>query len=212
METSNAGSAPGVTASGKSDEEASSLDELLDQIDGAADEKDETSVGDILDAVGRRSFAPLLLFAGLVILAPIVGDIPGVPVMMGLIVFLTAGQMILKRPHIWLPEWLRNRAVSNGKVKKAIKWMRKPARFADRWSKHRYEWIVTQAGAYLIALLCLTISLITPILELIPFSANLAGIAITAFGLALIRTDGLIAIVAVLFSGTAIGLVLYQLI
>lgn len=33
------------------------------------------------NAVGRRSFGPTLLLAGLVTLAPIVGDIPGVPVL-----------------------------------------------------------------------------------------------------------------------------------
>lgn len=211
VQSTEARSAPRAAAREILGEEASSLTELLDQIDAAADLGDDTSIANILDAIGRRSFAPLLLFAGLVILAPLIGDLPGVPSMMGLIVFFTAGQMILQRPHIWLPKWLRNRAVSNGKVKKAVKWMRKPARFADRWSKRRYEWIVDRAGAYVIAVLCLAIALVTPILEVIPFSANLAGIAITAFGLAMIRTDGLIAVIAILFSASAIGLVGYQL-
>lgn len=39
---------------------------------------------DVLDIIGHRSFGPLLLFAGIVMLAPVVGDIPGVPVLMGL--------------------------------------------------------------------------------------------------------------------------------
>lgn len=48
------------------------LEELLDRIEDAAQEDDPVSVGGILDEVGRRSFGPLLLVAGITTLAPIV--------------------------------------------------------------------------------------------------------------------------------------------
>ena len=44
-----------------------------------------------------------------------------------------------------------------------------------------------------------------PVMEVVPFSANLAGIALTAFGLAVIAHDGLLALVA--FAATAAGVV-----
>lgn len=191
--------------------EATELTELLDQIDGAANEHQQTSVEDIIEAVGVRSFAPLLLFAGLVMLAPIIGDIPGVPVMMGLLVILVAGQLILRRDHIWLPRWLLKRSVSCSKVRKSVHWLRKPARFMDKWSRRRYVWVVRHAGAYVIAATCIVIAAATPIMEVIPFSANLAGTAITAFGLALIRQDGLIALIAVTCSVATTVVVAYQL-
>lgn len=48
--------------------------------------------------------------------------------------------------------------------------------------------------------------------ELIAFSANLTGIAIAAFALALFARDGLIAIVAAIFSIGAIALIVNQFI
>lgn len=204
---SDAADAPGANG----ERIASGLDELLDQIDAAAAEGRQTSVRDVVEAVGAQSFAPLLLFAGLVMLAPIVGDIPGVPVMMGLLVILVAVQVILRREYVWLPQWLLKRSVTNDKVRTSVRWLRRPARFMDRWSKERYAWLVTQAGAYVIAATCIIIAMATPVLEVIPFSASLAGTAITAFGLALLRRDGLIALLAVLFSLTTAGLLVSRL-
>jgi len=52
-----------------------------------------------------------LLVAGLVMLAPIIGDIPGVPVMMGVLVVLMAGQLLFRREHLCLPRCLLKRSV-----------------------------------------------------------------------------------------------------
>jgi hypothetical protein len=57
-----------------------------------------------MDAVGRRSFGPLLLLAGIVLAAPGVGDIPGVPTVMGLFILLVSGQMLFDRDHFWMPQ------------------------------------------------------------------------------------------------------------
>ncbi len=56
-----------------------SLNELLDRIE-------EVSVEQVMGAVGRRSFGPLLLVVGVVAAAPGVGDIPGVATLLGLFV------------------------------------------------------------------------------------------------------------------------------
>ena len=41
---------------------------------------------------------------------------------------------------------------------------------------------------------CVLTAAATPLMELVPFSANVAGIAVTSFGLALIAADGLMAL------------------
>ena len=78
---------------------AASLEEMLDQIEADSTETTSVTFDQILDAVGRRSFGPLLIVAGLVVLAPVVGDIPGMPtavaifvpmVVIGAIVFVSA--------------------------------------------------------------------------------------------------------------------------
>ena len=97
----------------------------------------EVSLGDVLSSIGRRSFGPVLLLTGLVTLAPIIGDVPSVPTMMGLIVLLTAAQLATHAEHFWLPRWLLNRSVSSEKMRKAVTAIRKPSRFIDRLLKPR---------------------------------------------------------------------------
>lgn len=190
----------------------SGLIQLLDQVESAARQGQETSIRNIVETIGPSSFAPLMLFAGLVILAPVVGDVPGVPVLMGTLVILVATQIIAQRDYVWLPNWLLSRSVSSDKVRKSVCWLRKPARFLDRYTRKRHAWLVAPAGVYVIAAVSIAIAAATPVMEVVPFSANFAGAAITAFGLALIRRDGLIALVALMLSLSAAGFLLYQLV
>jgi hypothetical protein len=187
------------------------LGDLLDQVEDTARSEDPVSVEMILRAVGRRSFGPLLLLVGLVTLAPIIGDIPGVPTLMGVLLLLTAGQLLMGRDHIWLPQWILSRSVSRETLCKAIRAIRKPSRFVDRWLKPRLEPLTQGVGFYFVAAVCVLIAALLPFMELIPFSANGAGIALTAFGLAVLARDGLLALLAlVVILGTS-GFVAYQL-
>ncbi len=70
---------------------------------------------------------------------------------------------------------------------------------------------VTGPGVYVIALTCVVIAAATPPMEFVPFTANGAGIALTAFGLALIAKDGLVALVAFVFTAATLAAVLYGL-
>lgn len=188
-------------------EQPTSLQELLDRMEEAAEEGDQVSIDDMLDLVGRRSFGPVLLLAGLITLAPLVGDIPGVPTIMGVIVFLIAIQLLLRRKHIWFPRWLLKRSVDSDKLKKALRWMRKPSRYIDRVIRPRLEWFAGGKANYSVAVFCLIIAIAMPVMEVIPFSANLAGAALTAFGLALVAHDGVLAIIAYGFTGAMIVVV-----
>lgn len=191
------------------------LEQLLDEIEAVSktprDAAALISLDDILDWLGPRSFAPLLLLAGLLMLAPVIGDIPGVPVMLGTVVILVASQFLLRREHVWLPRWLLDRSVRAENVQKTVDWLRRPARFVDRWAGPRQTWLVHHAGASVIAVACILVASVTPIMEVIPFSANLAGAAITALGLSLLAEDGLIAILAIALCAGAIVLVVMAL-
>lgn len=189
----------------------SSVTELLDRMDDAANAHERTSIGDTLDAIGPRSFGPVLLLAGLVMMAPVVGDIPGVPVLMGLMVVLVSAQFLGGRDHFWLPPWLLRRSVTNAKVRKGIRWMRPVARFLDRWSTPRFTAMTHGAGFVVIATACIIIATATPLMEVVPFSANVAGLAISAYGLALIAGDGLVALLAIAFSVGTFALIIRNL-
>ena len=51
----------------------------------------------------------------------------------------------------------------------------------------------------------------TPILEFVPFSANLAGASIVAFSVALLAKDGLLASLAIALFLATLGIVAMQL-
>ena len=192
-------------------EDVHSLGELLDRIEEATGQHDPTSFGDVLHMVGERSYGPLLLLAGLVMVAPVVGDIPGVPVMMGLLVILITVQFLARRRHFWLPGWMLRRSAKGEKVRKAVKWMRPVGRFLDRWSKRRLPALTHGAGVLVGGAACMVVASATPLMEVVPFSANVAGIAIAAYGLALIAADGLIALLAIAFSAGTFVLLVRQL-
>src|SRR5690606_15941015 len=74
-------------------EQPSSLVEVLDRLEEAAREQSDIALGAILEAVGRRSFGPLLLVAGLIALSPLSG-IPGMPTTVGVLVLIIAVQLL----------------------------------------------------------------------------------------------------------------------
>ena len=190
------------------DQDPSSLQQILDLLAHADYQDGRVSWREIMDVVGSRSFGPMLLIAGLIVLAPVIGDIPGVPTMIAMFLVLVMGQLLLGREHVWLPNFLLNRSVAEHKLHKAIGWMKKPAGFIDRLMKPRLVFLVEGTMSRIIALLCLGIALIMPSMELVPFSANLAGAALTAFGLALLARDGLLALIALGLLAPIIGVAL----
>ncbi|MFC3285080.1 exopolysaccharide biosynthesis protein [Litchfieldella rifensis] len=188
-----------------------SLVQLLECIEHAELGRDRVTLGEILDAVGRRSFGPLLLVAGLVTLAPVIGDIPGMPTLMACMVLLVAGQLLWRREHFWLPAWLLERSVSRTALDKGMNWLYSPARYVDRLLRPRLTRLVGDAGVLVIALCCVLIALAMPPMEVIPFSANGAGLALTLFGLALIASDGLMALVAFALTFTTFAVIAFNL-
>jgi hypothetical protein len=183
------------------------LRELLDVIERVADQRSEVSFRDVYDAVGHRSFGPLLLVPGLVVLMPVIGDIPGVPTVMGAVVVLIAVQLLARRKEFWLPRRLLDASLSARKVCKGVRWLRKPAGPVDKVMRPRLTHFIAAPWTYVIAAIALVIGAAQPFMELVPFSANGAGAALTAFGLALIARDGLVALVAMGFAALTGGIV-----
>jgi hypothetical protein len=188
------------------------LEAMLDLLLDVSTDIDDVAVGDVLDTIGRRSFGPVVLLAGLVTLAPIVGDVPGVPTLMGLVVLLTVAQLALRAEHFWLPGWLLSRSASAVKLRKAVDVLRKPSRFIDRLLKPRFAALVQGASRYAVALACGLTALMTPFMEFIPFSANGAGLIWTLFGLALITRDGMVALLGYCLTGGVIAIIVANLV
>ena len=179
------------------------LQQLLDRLDKAAT-GERVDVECMMEAVGRSSFGALLLLGGLVTLSPL-DIIPGIPTLIALAVLIVCVQLLAGRRHFWLPAWVLRRSIARQRFRRALTWLQKPARFGDRLVRPRLTALTTDAAVKIIAAGCIVVALAMPVMEVVPFSANLAGIALTAFGLAVIAHDGLLALVA--FAATAAGVV-----
>lgn len=140
-------SGPAQKQSGRHGEpaEVQDLDDLISRIEEAASKEERVSLENVLDEVGYRSFAPFLLLSGIVSMAPVISDIPGVPVMAGLLVILVAGQLLAGRKRFWLPQWLLRRSMKSESLKKGLGYMKKPARFVDRIIRPRLTGVTQHA-------------------------------------------------------------------
>jgi len=194
-----------------SSKDPTTLKAVIDEIQHLIKDRDTVSVEDILDMVGRRSFGPILLVAGLVTVAPLIGDIPGVPTIMAIIVFLVAIHILFQRDKLWFPDRILNRSVKKERLQRALEKLKKPASYIDWILKPRLKSITTGVMIYPAAIICLCISLAMPAMEFIPFSANFAGAALTAFGLSFIARDGLMALFGYIFTGSIVAFILISL-
>lgn len=183
--------------------EVTSLQQLVERLEKAGD-CERVDVECMMEAVGRSSFGALLLLGGLVTLSPL-DIIPGIPTLIALAVLIVCVQLLAGRRRFWLPAWLLKRTINRQRFQRAVVWLRKPARFGDRLVRPRLTTLASDAAVKVIAVGSMVVALAMPVMEVVPFSANLAGIALTAFGLAMIAHDGLLALVA--FGATAAGVV-----
>lgn len=169
--------------------------QLLDRIESGARGHDFVSIGEMMDFVGRRSFGPMVLLVGIILVTPLSG-LPGIPTIMGLLTLLTLGQILLGRNRFWLPGWIVRRKMSRHKLLKGLRWLRPMARRIDRLLRRRLTLLVDGPGLYLMALGCMVIAIVMPATEVVPFSASIAGLALVAFGLAMVARDGVVALFA----------------
>ena len=194
------------------DAQEKTLEGLLRRVrEPARGDASRVSLSNVLEALGSRAYAPLLVVLGLMIVSP-VGDIPGASALLGLVVALVAVQFLLHRRHPWLPGWMLRRAVDSSLLERSVGWLDRPARFVDRHLHPRLRLLTGRIGRHLIAISCLCATLMLVPLEFVPGASTIVGSALVAFGLALVTHDGLAALIAFVFTLGAIGLVVWQLV
>jgi hypothetical protein len=167
---------------------------LLDQVRSAGGDPETVTVADIRERLGRRSFGPLLLFAGLVLSTPLAG-IPGLPSAFAVIIMLTAGQMLVGLEGLWLPRFLLRRSISRHHLERFDGVVRYVARYVDKIIRPRWFYLTAPPFSTVIAGLCVLLGLIMLPLEYVPLTSSIPAFPVAAFGLALTSRDGLFVIV-----------------
>lgn len=180
------------------------INDILDQLETLADERDRVSLGDAVEAFGNRSYGPFLLVPALIEISPI-GSIPGLPTVLAAVIILFAAQMVWGRQHLWLPGFLKRRSAKAETVRKATDKLRGIARWTDRWFHGRLPALTGGVFVRIAAAASIALALTVPPLELLPFASTAPMAAIAAFGLALLVRDGVLMIVAIALAGVTIA-------
>lgn len=189
--------------------EIHNLEQMIKSMEVLLKNKKPITLESILEKVGRRSFGPILLLLGLIMSAPVIGDIPGMPTILSIILFLVSIQLLFQRSYFWLPPWLLTRSIKKRKLKNGLSYLYTPAKYIDKIIKPRLDVFINDVSTNVIAAICVIIAIGSPTLELIPFSANFIGLVLIGFSLGIIAKDGLITLFSLLIFLTTSSLIIY---
>lgn len=143
----------------------------------------------IIEALGNRSFGPVLLLCGLFLLTPL-GMLPGVPMALGVIIMLFSVQLLFRKSHPWMPKFLR-------RVKVTAKSLEKTRKFAGPWLDRidnvvtpRLQWAARGPMLVLAALVAMLLAATMLPLGAVPFGVVVPGFIIGLMGLGITGRDG----------------------
>ncbi|MEN0087985.1 MAG: exopolysaccharide biosynthesis protein [Pseudomonadota bacterium] len=184
-----------------------SVEGVIAEIERAGDGP-QISLADVLDALGARSFAPMLLVPALVAVSPLSGII-GMSSFCGLWIAAIAVQLLLRRDHIWLPAWMQRRSLSRQNVQTAVRKLRGPAHWLDEHKRKRLTFVLRFPFGFIIAAIILSLGLIMPFLEFVPFSGSLAGFTVALLALGLLYNDGIFVLAGLASATGVVALLLF---
>jgi hypothetical protein len=163
----------------------------------AADAGERITVADILDALGDRSFAALLVLFGALNLLPLP---PGSSAVLGLPLIFVAAQLVYGSKRIWLPRFIADKSLSAEQFRALMDRLIPRLVWLERWIRPRYWPFWRRRGDRVTG--CVTFLLAIIVTLPIPFGNWLPAFAITLLGLALSERDGLL-----FTAGSVVGVV-----
>jgi hypothetical protein len=169
------------------------LSVVFTEIADAAGER--VSLASLVDALGDRSFAALLLFFAAINLLPWP---PGVSTFLGAPMLLIAGQMAWGSRRVWLPKSLRDRSIAVDQFRTAVRWMVPRLERLERLIRPRYWPFWRRQGERIVGIIALLLSVI--VVLPIPLGNWLPSLSIAVLSLAMFERDGLL-----LAIGSALG-------
>lgn len=166
----------------------------------------QVSVRDVLALLGARAFTPMLLVPCLALVSP-VSAVPGVPSFLSLLVGLVAVQMLFGQTRIWLPRFLLDRSIDATRLRRAVRFLRRPVTLIDPWINERLTWLASRPASVPALLIFCTVSFLMPLIEFVPFLTSTLASAMTLFAIGLFARDGLFMLVGYLLVAAGAALV-----
>lgn len=176
------------------EERSAALSEVLDQLESAAHDGSIT-VEEVVQQLGRRSFASLMLVFSLISTSP-ASAIPGITATVAALVFVLVVQIIIGRDCVWLPSFITRRQISTERLCTGVGWLRRPVHFVERFLRPRFTWLLHRPWIFLPLILILGLTLFMPFMEVIPTSGSIASAAIAFFAAGLLTRDGALVLIS----------------
>ena len=170
------------------------LDEM-EHLSGGADR--QITVEEIIDCLGRHSFASTILAFSLISTSPASG-IPGITAFIGLVVLFLVVQMIFGRDSLWLPGFVMRRDIAAKKLREGVRWLRRPVDFVDRYLHERSTFILHRPWIYLPLFMVMALSMFMPFMEVVPTSGSIASAMIAIFAAGYLMRDGRVVILSMI--------------
>jgi hypothetical protein len=158
-------------------------------------EKGDVSVAQVVAAFGDAGLVTAMMIPALLVVSPLSG-IPVFSSICGLTIALIALQMLFRRNRLWLPGVLSRRRMNGRRVAKALIHMRKSADWLDGHTAPRLRYLTCPPLDMIPKIACLLAGLTMPLLEILPFSSSLLGMAVTTTAIGFMARDGLYVLVA----------------
>ncbi len=193
---------------GKVPETPLSLTALLASIRPHAHEESVT-LGEVLARIGQRSFSATLMVIGLLMVSPL-SAIPFLPSLVAIVILLIAGQAIIGRHHLWLPDFLTRRRISADKLRRALDTLIRPAAWIDRHRSGRWVVLTQWPISSLAYIVIIAIALTWPPLSFVPFSTTLSAVGMSFLAAGQTLKDGIFvllgyAYLALLVTGVSVA-------
>ena len=162
------------------------------------------SVGDLLNAVGRRSYGPVILLLGFIAISPLT-LVPGANSLMAIIILIFAVQMVVGRAYPWLPKKALEFSFPRKHLLAGVEALDKHAHTVDQLLKPRFTFLTRAPFVQLVALALVGAALVTIPLSFIPLGPVLPSLTVLLFGLAITARDGFLLVLA---GATLVGAVM----
>jgi hypothetical protein len=161
------------------------LSDLFAQL--AHDANGPISIAHIRNALGNRSFAPLLVLFAAFNLLPLP---PGTSAILGLPLIIVSAQMAFGSKQAWLPAFVMNRSVSAEQFRSVMQWIIPRLIQLERLIRPRYWPFWRKQGDRIIGIIALILAIVVTLP--IPLGNWLPAFSTALLGLALSERDGIL--------------------